>query len=269
MSCSCCHRVINVVARGLCNACYQRWRKNGTTDYLSKGVTHPCSIGGCDKKAVAKGLCDMHRQRLSKHGHLDQTRPDSWGAKDKHPLNHAWQWLMRYKDTHPVCDEWDDFLQFITDVGEKPSKKHKLFRADDSKPIGPNNFIWKESLIQKVEGEDEKTYNARFQRVSRKLKKEEYRGYGNKARYGITKDDYDRMLELQNGKCAICNGVETAKHHLTKEVRGMAVDHCHTSGQIRGLLCTNCNKLIGHAKDSKEVLQSAIAYLDKFNTPGV
>lgn len=76
-------------------------------------------------------------------------------------------------------------------------------------------------------------------------------------KFGITLADYDKMLEEQGGKCKIC-GTETP--------RGMGrfyVDHCHRTKKIRGLLCHNCNILLGNAKDGIKILTSAIQYLNE------
>lgn len=77
-----------------------------------------------------------------------------------------------------------------------------------------------------------------------------------KNTYGITVDQFDEILSKQGGCCAICrtdkpNG--PGKHFF--------VDHNHITGRVRGLLCANCNFVIGHAGDDKEVLRAAIAYL--------
>jgi hypothetical protein len=61
-----------------------------------------------------------------------------------------------------------------------------------------------------------------------------------RKRYGITLDDYERMLQKQNGKCAICQA-ETAG----KAGQCFAVDHCHVTLQVRGLLCIKCNARLG------------------------
>jgi hypothetical protein len=76
--------------------------------------------------------------------------------------------------------------------------------------------------------------------------------YSLKRKFNITKEQYDTMLHEQGGVCAICKGVCT---------RALAVDHCHTTGKVRGLLCNNCNRGIGHLKDSVEILEAAINYL--------
>jgi hypothetical protein len=78
-------------------------------------------------------------------------------------------------------------------------------------------------------------------------------------RYGITLNDYYKMLDDQKGLCAICKKPETV---ITKKrVSRLSVDHCHATGKIRGLLCTKCNKVLGAFNDSIELFQSAIKYL--------
>ena len=77
------------------------------------------------------------------------------------------------------------------------------------------------------------------------------------SRYGITPSIYDEMLSAQEGKCAICGIVP--KEDALK--RTLHVDHCHSTGMIRGLLCQNCNLMLGFSKDSAEILLRAIEYL--------
>lgn len=71
-------------------------------------------------------------------------------------------------------------------------------------------------------------------------------------KYGVTQADYDRMFEAQDGGCAICG---------KKQTRAFDVDHCHKTGRVRGLLCTSCNRMIGHAGDNPESLRRAADYL--------
>lgn len=70
------------------------------------------------------------------------------------------------------------------------------------------------------------------------------------ARYRLTVEDRDALLEKQGGACAIC-----------REVKKLHVDHCHTTKKVRGLLCMDCNTGIGKLKDSKELVARALAYL--------
>jgi hypothetical protein len=89
-----------------------------------------------------------------------------------------------------------------------------------------------------------------------------------KKEFGITIEQYDVMFESSNGCCYICGKPETAKKP-NGQPRRIAVDHDHATGQVRGLLCTNCNHVIGHAKDNVEVLRAAINYLEgSFITTG-
>ena len=80
-----------------------------------------------------------------------------------------------------------------------------------------------------------------------------------KRLYGITEEDYLRMLKEQNEVCKICLKPETAK--AKDKVKRLSVDHCHTTGKVRGLLCDNCNKALGCFKDSISNLENAIKYL--------
>lgn len=79
-----------------------------------------------------------------------------------------------------------------------------------------------------------------------------------KREYGITVEQYDEMLESQDGCCAICG---------TSEPRGTGfhVDHSHESGEIRGILCHHCNTSLGGFNDNPELLQAAIEYLEVHN----
>jgi hypothetical protein len=74
--------------------------------------------------------------------------------------------------------------------------------------------------------------------------------------YGITLEEYERMLTEQNGKCAIC-GTETPRG-----IGKFHVDHSHETGNVRGLLCNNCNTALGLFRDSTSIMQSAIEYLN-------
>lgn len=76
-----------------------------------------------------------------------------------------------------------------------------------------------------------------------------------KFRFGISHDIYEEMLKSQNFKCAIC---ETDQKDLDKR---LAVDHCHTTGTVRGLLCGSCNRALGLLKDDYKIVNKAKEYL--------
>jgi hypothetical protein len=76
-------------------------------------------------------------------------------------------------------------------------------------------------------------------------------------KYHLTLDELYSMHISQNKKCKIC---KTEYEDVTKH-GGLYVDHCHKTGKVRGLLCRNCNNLLGVAKDDVTILQNAIEYL--------
>ena len=74
--------------------------------------------------------------------------------------------------------------------------------------------------------------------------------------YGLSGEEYKILLNKQNGVCAIC---KTA----CSSGRRLAVDHCHVTGRVRGLLCANCNTALGKFKDSPSLMVDAIRYIEK------
>jgi hypothetical protein len=79
-------------------------------------------------------------------------------------------------------------------------------------------------------------------------------------RYGLTVADFQSMLEAQGHVCAIC----TMKR-LSSKTKRLFVDHCHTTGKVRGLLCTRCNSGLGMFAEDGLLMKRAIAYLEAFN----
>ena len=74
--------------------------------------------------------------------------------------------------------------------------------------------------------------------------------------YGISLEDYEQMLDAQDARCAICSTTEPGGRH-----DGFVVDHDHSTGAVRSLLCSNCNAAIGLLCEDPAVLRSAIDYL--------
>lgn len=79
-----------------------------------------------------------------------------------------------------------------------------------------------------------------------------------KRKYGITVEEYDRMLYVQRGLCAICGSDSPGA-----KWRFFAVDHDHATGEVRGLLCNSCNAGLGKFADDPGRLAAAILYLEK------
>lgn len=79
-------------------------------------------------------------------------------------------------------------------------------------------------------------------------------------KYGVNKETYNQMLANQNGVCAICGKPETSTG-FNNVVKKLAVDHCHETKKVRGLLCSLCNRGIGFFYDDVSLLDNAKNYL--------
>ena len=87
------------------------------------------------------------------------------------------------------------------------------------------------------------------------------------VKYNLTLDEYIHMVNSQGNRCKICNQKED-KLDQFGDVQRLCVDHCHKTQIVRGLLCNRCNNLLGRAKDSVIILESAIRYLEESQAIG-
>lgn len=90
-----------------------------------------------------------------------------------------------------------------------------------------------------------------------------YRSSYLKRKYNITLDDYNRMVNEQNNLCKVCGkpGDESNKNSV------LHIDHCHSTGRVRGLLCDNCNRALGMVKEDIVILEALINYIKENNKP--
>lgn len=85
--------------------------------------------------------------------------------------------------------------------------------------------------------------------------------YSRHYRYGITEEQFQQKLEEQKNVCAICGTDTPGRNH-----ENFHVDHCHTTGKIRGLLCDKCNRGLGYFNDNPDALRKAAHYLEANGT---
>lgn len=78
-----------------------------------------------------------------------------------------------------------------------------------------------------------------------------------KSKYKITVQEYEDMFNKQNGKCSICG----SKNIGRKGAKYFNIDHCHATGKVRGLLCHNCNIILGKLNDDIDMCRKIISYL--------
>ena len=140
-------------------------------------------------------------------------------------------WLLVYK-------KWPDF-NVVFDDGDTENLKLENLREAKFKHV-------------KTITEGRRTY---------KMSSEAQRHYGLMRLYGIDLAKYQEMLLSHNGVCAICFKPETSV--VNGKIKPLAVDHCHDSEKIRGLLCARCNQAVGLFGEDVNVLSNAIDYLRK------
>jgi len=132
---------------------------------------------------------------------------------------------------------------------DKILQKKKEYQQDNKE---------KRAVYAKKYYQEHKEEHRIFKRQWARDNPEKIKGYGLKANYGISLEDYNSMLKEQEYKCMICNIHE---NDLSKP---LSVDHCHTTGIVRGLLCTNCNTSLGGFMDNIEYLEAGIEYLRRW-----
>lgn len=133
-------------------------------------------------------------------------------------------------------------------------------------------FVEAERKRNKKRMAEKRAVSEEFRQLEQ-AKKAEYRSSPNKRdverngallyKYGITLDDYNKMHEQQGGVCAICQRQERVKDVRRGTLRKLSVDHCHATGKVRALLCSDCNTTLGKLNDNPTLFETAAAYLRK------
>lgn len=140
---------------------------------------------------------------------------------------------MRYKITHrdkKYCPKCDRTLS--TDLFYKEAGRHDGLNAYCKECKTAVNKAWREANPDKAK---------KSQQATRR-----------KLEYGITQEDFDRILVAQNSLCPLCNMEVGQSSH---------VDHDHKTGKVRGILCSTCNTGLGMFKDDINIFKNAIKYL--------
>lgn len=214
-----------------------------------------CQAEECGRQERSRGYCMSHYAMLLRRGTIIKLVR----KKRSHPLYGTWWDRKQYNS---LGKEFLDFWVFVQYVKERPSKNHYLVRLDNSNPYTPDNFIWQEHLKRR-DGESQKKWYARKWQERKKNFPSFDKDRQIKRKFGIDRAEYNRMLMLQDYKCAICKDSETAFEYRTGNTKSLAVDHCHIRKKIRGLLCFSCNSVLGKMNDSIERLESMINYLKR------
>lgn len=156
---------------------------------------------------------------------------------------------------------WSSFAEFARDVGPPPmpSKEHSVYPSDPGFPVGPGNFVWGQRIAKAFDTktpEGKRAYNRAYRAANPNTSKNQHL----MKKFGIPLSRYQEMLLKQNGVCAICEKPELNVGRNGK-VLSLAVDHCHSSGAVRSLLCLNCNQGLGSFRDDPNLMRRAIEYV--------
>ncbi len=183
-------------------------------------------------------------------------RPEDWGSREKHSMYRYWCQFRR--NWGGATGEWGkDFWLFVKEVGERPSPDHMLVRKECHEPYGPLNAVW---VTNKSEFRGQSKIGADYQRM-RRANDPTYEHKKKLQRHGVTLEEYESLLERQNGVCAICERPEPRVHQQSGVPQRLSLDHCHDTHAVRGLLCSYCNSAIGQMDDEPALLERAISYL--------
>ena len=138
----------------------------------------------------------------------------------------------------------------------KTEKDCFLFKRDNRKGSGRSS--WCRLCDNRWHREQRKS------RSPAQIERDRLRGrtYNREYYYGITPDTYARMLQQYNDVCAICKQPET--RIVKGSLSSLSVDHDHETGNIRGLLCDSCNKVLGLFQDAPMLFRSAADYLEQW-----
>jgi hypothetical protein len=219
--------------RSLCHPCYMQHWKNGTHTDLPKRerppaatVEKPCAI--CH---VVKPLDEFGRNANRSDGRGSYCRPCQ---REKYhlPAIQRRRLVAQHFDGSQTC---------------------RVCETD--KPV--TDFYWSGDKGRYAFDCKECRSNRERAKNATPEARQKLRSYNIRRKYGMTVEDFDAMLAAQGGGCAICGVAENP------DALSLAIDHCHDTGRIRGILCGPCNKAIGLLRDDPRLLRKAVTYLGR------
>lgn len=193
-----------------------------------------CTVEGCGRKHKTRGYCGTHYQQFRRGAPITPVI----NARDMNPPEHC---------TEAGC------IQPAAGKGLCQMHRMRVLRhghtkyTDRKRPPKPctypgcQNHLYAKSLCHQ--------HYIRGERLKKK--------------FGITLLDVDAMLLAQGMVCAICGSTSKKVDYRSKKLHDFSVDHCHVTGKVRGLLCSDCNRGIGLLGDDPAVLRRAADYIDR------
>lgn len=145
-------------------------------------------------------------------------------------------------------------------------------RLDNEKVYKKGNFICNKCELEKPLSEFGKHKNSNKYGINSTCKeclRKEDKFIKIKRAYGIDEEDFQAMYISQNGKCAICNEDIALRSKIETKYHSACVDHCHETGKVRDLLCSDCNRGLGFFKDDVNIINNVLKYLIKHGKTGL
>lgn len=165
--------------------------------------------------------------------------------------------ILSMREIIPLENRNKYLRYYYRNKGNILEKMKSKFTKEEQSKINKENYLKNRDKIlgykkkHREKFKEELAQRAKIKRASAIEKPTYYL-----KKYGMSKDDYAILLKKQNGGCAICSREEKG--------RRLAVDHCHSSGKVRGLLCAACNTTLGKFNDDYELLEKAVLYLKNY-----
>lgn len=158
----------------------------------------------------------------------------------------------KWRETHP--DYMKQYMQTYREVnGDEMRANDRRYHAEHREEKNRARREWAKANPEKDKAATDAWRAANLERVKE--------GYLRRL-YGISLAEYQALLDKQGGSCGICKGPPMGRSNGVY----YHVDHDHQTGEVRGLLCSNCNTALGLFRDDVELLQKAIAYLTRPTT---
>jgi len=195
-----------------------------------------CTVNGCDRPHKARGLCQTHYMQFKRGAPITETIKS------------------RVRDKPPEC---------VEDGCSNPVKANGLCATHYQRKLRRGFTTYPDRKRPpkpcKVEGCEDILY-------AKGLCHAHYLRRKTMKSYGTDETEFFRLHKQQGGLCLICEQPERSVNGLSGKTKALAVDHCHTSGAVRGLLCSSCNIGLGLFQDSPELLLNAAQYLLRHKT---
>lgn len=239
-------------ARGLCHTHYVAARRRGELSQHPKQELEfkPCSFDGCDNPVKASGLCNKHYARLLRTGSAEL--PKKVRQKDMPCTVDGCQKPRRARG---LCVQHYE-LWSRNGIPEKVKVRREHICSVD----GCVGAAVAQELCVKHYGRWRRTGDP--EKVRSNTLPPPPKSPSPRRRALIADQEYEEMHLNQNGVCAACGEQET-RHTSAGDRYALAVDHCHSTGKVRALLCSRCNTALGRFNDDAALLRKLADYLER------